>query len=691
MQDIELVRNIAFLGHGKSGKTSLAEAILHTSGKTKKLGRVDEGTSVLDFEPEEIEKNHTINNAFHNYTWKKHRVFLIDTPGDDNFINETKFASRVADNAVFVVGAVLGVKYQTQKIAGYIKDNGLPTILCINKMDRERANFEKTISEIKEQLPIEPAVCYLPIGSEDTFKGIIDVINNKAYFFDVEGSCKTGDIPEDMMEAVTSAQEELMEQVAETDDELIEKFLEDGKLNDSDLLQGLAKAVRESNLSPAVPCSAAENCGSELILNAINDFFPSPDQRPAQVGTDPKTEDLVEIAPSTDSPFSALVFKTTEDPFSGKLSIFRTFSGVMRGDSLYNASKDKTEKCSQLYIMEGKELIPVESASPGMITAAAKLKETATGDTLATEKTPVVYEGLDPIQPTMSYSVRAASRDEEDKLFTSLSKILAEDPTLKVERQEQTRETVLSGVGQRHLQIICDRIKRKYKVDLHLSTPKVPYKETIKGTARVQGKHKKQSGGRGQFADSWIEMEPLPRGGGFEFEDHIVGGVIPKQYIPAVEQGIINAAKEGVLAGYPTVDLKVKLVDGSFHPVDSSEMAFQISGSIAFKEGAKQARPTLLEPINNVTIFAPKDCVGDIVGDLNSRRGKVLGMDSEKNSEIIKAQVPMAEILEYTPDLTSITAGRGYFTTEFSHYEEVPAHIMEKITTEGKNKETGQK
>ncbi len=682
MQEFEKVRNIAFLGHGKSGKTSLAEAVLHTAGKTKKLGSVNEGTSVLDFEQEEIERDLSINNAFHNCTWKKNRIFLIDTPGDDNFINEAKFACRVADNAIFVVGAVLGVKHQTEKIAGFVKDNGLPSILCINKMDRERANFEKTVSEIKEQLPFEPAVCYLPIGSEDNFRGIVDVINNKACFFEEKGTCSTGEIPDDMTDAVAAAKEELMEQIAETDDELIEKFLEEGELSDSELQQGLSRAVREGSLSPVIPCSATKNMGTELILNAINDYLPSPDQRPSQVGTEPKTEELVEFAPSIDSPFSALVFKTTEDPFTGKLSIFRTFSGILKGDTLYNASKDKTEKCSQLYILEGKELVPVDGALPGMITAAAKLKETATGDTLASKENPLVYEGLDPIQPTMSFSIRAASRDEEDKLFSSLTKILAEDPTLRLERQDQTKETILSGVGQQHLQIICARIKRKYKVDLQLSTPKVPYKETIKGTARVQGKHKKQSGGRGQFADSWIEMEPLTRGEGFQFEDHIVGGVIPKQYIPAVEHGIVNAMKEGVLAGYPTVDLKVKLVDGSFHSVDSSEMAFQISGSIAFKEGAKQAKPTLLEPIHNLTIYTPKDCVGDVVGDLNSRRGKVLGIDSEKNTEVIKAQVPMSEILEYTPDLTSITGGRGTFTAEFSHYEEVPAHIMDKITAE---------
>ncbi|MGM0682329.1 MAG: GTP-binding protein, partial [Thermodesulfobacteriota bacterium] len=406
MQDIKAVRNVALVGHGKSGKTSLAEAILHTSGKTRKLGKVDEGTSVLDFEPEEIERNLSISNAFHNYTWKKHQIFLIDTPGDDNFINETKFACRVADNAVFVVEAGLGVKFQTEKIADYVKDNGLPSIVCVNKMDKERADFQKTISEIKEHLPLEPAMCYLPIGSEDNFKGLIDIINNKACIFDEKGGFKTDKVPEEMAETVAAAKEELMEQVAETDDELIEKFLEEGELNDSDLLLGLSKAVREGNLSPAIPCSAANNSGSELILNAINDFLSSPDLRPSQVGTKPGTEELAEVVPSTDSPFSALVFKTTEDPFSGKLSIFRTFSGVMKGDSLYNASKDKMEKCSQLYILEGKELIPAESAIPGMITAAAKLKETMTGDTLATKESPLIYEGLDPVQSTMAFSVK---------------------------------------------------------------------------------------------------------------------------------------------------------------------------------------------------------------------------------------------------------------------------------------------
>ncbi|TFG35703.1 MAG: elongation factor G, partial [Desulfobacterales bacterium] len=401
--------------------------------------------------------------------------------------------------------------------------------------------------------------------------------------------------------------------------------------------------------------------------------------RPAQVGTHPQTEDLVEMPPLPDAPFSGLVFKTTADPYAGQLTIFRVFSGTLSGDNFYNAKKDVTERFNQLFLMEGKEVRPIAEACPGMIVALAKLKETGTGDTLCTKEKAVLYEALDPIKPVMTFAVSPAKKDDEDKLFSSITKMLEEDPTLQLTRDQQTREILLSGVGQIHLQVLGDKIKRKFGVEMQLHAPKVPYKETIKGKARVQGKHKKQSGGRGQFADSWIEMEPLPRGGGFQFEDKIVGGVIPRQYIPAVEKGVIEAMEKGTLAGYPMVDVKVALVDGSFHAVDSSEMAFKISGSLAFKKAAQEANPVLLEPIMNMTIYIPGECVGDVIGDLNGRRGRVMGMDSQSNAEIVTAQVPMAEMLEYAPNLTSITGGRGTYSAEFSHYEEVPAQIAEKI------------
>ena len=679
MQDIKMIRNVALFGHGKSGKTSLAEALLFTAGKINRLGKVDDGSSVMSYDPEEIQRKLTICSSFNNYNWKKHTTYLTDTPGDDNFINETKFAARVVDNAIFTIGAVLGVKFQTEKIAAYIQDAELPTIIFLNKMDRERANFEKVVDEIKYKLPQEPAVIYLPIGAEADFKGAVDIIKGTAYFFSGDGKVKEGPIPDDMQDEADFALEQLMEQVAETDDELVEQFLEEGTIDKKDLINGLKKAVRTGKLAPVIPGSATLNFGTELLLNAITEYLPSPADRPTQVGINPQTKDLVELPPLADAPFSGLVFKTTADPYAGQLTIFRVFSGTLSGDNFYNAKKDATERFNQLFLMEGKEVRPIDEAVPGMIVALAKLKETGTGDTLCTKENPVLYEGLDPIKPVMTFAVSPSKKDDEDKLFSSISKMLEEDPTLKLTRDQQTREILLSGVGQIHLQVLGDKIKRKFGVEMQLQAPKVPYKETIKGKARVQGKHKKQSGGRGQFADSWIEMEPLQRGGGFLFEDKIVGGVIPRQYIPAVEKGIIEAMEKGAIAGYPMVDVKVALVDGSFHAVDSSEMAFKISGSLAFKKAAQESSPVLLEPIMNMAIYIPGDCVGDVIGDLNGRRGRVMGMDSQDNLEVVTAQVPMSEMLEYSPTLTSITGGRGTYTAEFSHYEEVPAQIADKI------------
>jgi len=686
MKDIKLVRNVAIFGHGKCGKTSLAEAILFTAGKFKRLGKVDNGTSILDYEPEEINRNLTISSSFSNYSWDKHQVIITDTPGDDNFINEAKYAARIADSAIFTVGAVLGVKHQTVKIADYVAQAGLPAIICINKMDRERANFGKTLNEIQDQVPLDAAICYLPIGAEDNFKGAVDIIQGKAYLFDESGKIKEDDIPDDMAEEIEMAKETLMEQVAETDDDLIEKFLEEGELGIEDLAEGLSKAVKAGTLCPVIPVSATANLGTQLLLDAVNKYLPCPAERPSQVGTNPQNDEMVEFAPSADAPFSALIFKTMADPYAGQLTILRIFSGELSGDNFYNASKDNSEKFSQILMLEGKETVPVDKAGPGMIVALAKLKDTTTGDSICAKDNPVIYDGLDPIEPVMSFAVTTAQKDDEDKLFSSITKMLVEDPTLKLTRQEQTKEILLSGVGQIHLLILSERIKRKFGVELTLKTPQVPYLETIKGSARVQGKHKKQSGGRGQFADSWIEMEPLTSGGGFEFEDKIVGGVIPRQYIPAVEKGIIEAMAKGVIAGYPMVDVKVALVDGSFHAVDSSEMAFKISGSIAFKKAAQEAKPVLLEPIMDISINIPKECVGDIIGDLNGRRGKVMGMDSEEKGEVIQAQIPMVEILEYSPDLTSITGGRGTYSSNLSHYEEIPAQLAEKIIAEA-NKE----
>jgi elongation factor G len=680
MQDTNMVRNIAIVGHGNCGKTSLAEALLYTAGKIKRLGQVDNGSSAMDFEDEEINRNISINSSFHNYNWKKHLVFLVDTPGDDNFLNETLFATKVCDSALFIVGAVLGVKGQTIKFADFITEQKLPCLLTISKMDRERANFEKTIEEIKTQLPIAPAVVHLPIGAEDNFRGVVDIVQQKAYLFNEDGSGKVTEteIPADMKESVDFYRESLMESVAETDDDLIEKFLEEGELTTEELIEGLKKGVAAAVIAPVTVSAATLNKGTELILNAINAYMPSPEARPEIQGKNiDDTEDITR-KPVAEEKFSAIVFKTMADPYAGRLTIFRVYSGVLSGDSFYNSSKKTNERFGQLYLMEGKEQKPVDNVGPGCIVAVAKLKETVTGDTLCDGSAPIVYPRLEPLKPVISFAVGAKQGDEE-KLFSSITKMLDEDLTLRLTREQNTAEILISGVGPIHLEVLSSKIKRKYGVEMTLTTPKIPYKETIKGKARVQGKHKKQSGGRGQYGDCWIEIEPVESGSGLVFEDKIVGGVIPQTYRPAVEKGILEAMEKGVLAGYPVVDIKAALVDGSFHNVDSSEMAFKIAGSLAFKKGAQEAGLVLLEPIMEISVKVGKDNVGDVMGDLNSRRGKVMGMDSDEKYEIINAQVPMAEIQTYANDLTSMTGGLGTFSISFSHYEEVPGMIAEKI------------
>ena len=678
MQDVQQIRNVAVLGHGNSGKSSLAEALLFTAGSLKRLGKVDDGTSSMDFEPEEIKRKISIGAAFNHLSWKKNDVYLIDTPGDDNFFNETRFAAQVADSAVLTVGAVLGVRPQTEKFVDLIKEHNLPCLICVTKMDRERASFQKTVDSIRESTGLNAVVLYLPIGAEDAFRGVVDIVAGKALLFAEGGKVSVAEIPADLADEASTLRESVMEYVAETDDEMLEKFLEEGELTDEELTTGLAAGVRSGQIAPVCACASLTNLGSAVILDAIVGLLPSPDQRPARVGTHPKTGDLVERPGTAGAPFSALVFKTMADPFAGRLTIFRVVSGTLKGDTFYNATKGTAERFGQLFIMAGKEQKPVDEAVPGMVVAVAKLKETTTGDTLCVENNPVVYAAVEPLPTVISYAVSAKKGDEE-KLFSSITRLLDEDLTLKLTREQQTTETLISGVGQVHLEVIGEKIKRKFGVEMELRSPRVPYRETLKGKVTVQGRHKKQSGGRGQFGDCTIEMEPLPRGEHFQFVDKIVGGVIPQQYRPAVEKGIIEAMDRGVIAGYPFVDLKVSLVDGSYHTVDSSEMAFKVAGSLAFKKGVVQANPVLLEPIMEVEVHVPKDYVGDVMGDLNSRRGRVLGMDSTARYEVINAHVPQAEVLLYALDLTSMTGGRGTFTTRFSHYEEVPAMIAEKI------------
>ena len=686
MQDTSMVRNLAILGHGSSGKSSLAEAMLYTAGKLKRLGKIDDGNSAMDYDDEEIARKISINSSFENFTWNKTTVYLIDTPGDDSFYNETIFASKVSDSAIFTIGAVLGVKGQTIKFADLIAENTIPSMIVVNKMDRERADFDKTINEIKEQLPLNPVVIQLPIGSEQNFKGMVDLISGKAYLFDAEGkgTMTEIEIPAEMADDVEMYREGLMESIAETDDNLIEKFLEEGELTEEDLKAGLKKGVIAGEVSPVCVCSATLNYGTTAILDIINDYLPAPSDLEPKIGMRIDGEDEVELKPDNDAPLSAFVFKTMADPYAGRLTIFRVYSGTLSGDTFYNANKKTSERFGSLFVIEGKGQRQVKSAGPGMIVAVAKLKDTTTGDTLCSTDNPVMLEAPEPLAPVISYAVSAKKGDEE-KLFSSITRMLDEDLSLKMTRQQQTGEVLVSGMSQVHIEVVGSKIMRKFGVQMELSLPKIPYMETIRRTARVQGKHKKQSGGRGQFGDCWIEISPIP-GEKFEFVDKIVGGVIPQQYRPAVEKGIIESMERGVLAGYPVIDVKVVLDDGSFHAVDSSEMAFKIAGSLAFKKAAPMAGLVLLEPIMDMVVKVGKDNVGDVMGDLNSRRGKVMGMDSSAKYEIISAQVPLAEVQTYANDLTSMTGGLGMFTVEFSHYEEVPAQISEKIV-EARNAE----
>lgn len=682
-EKIESLRNIALVAHSGAGKTSLAEAMLYNGGSIKRQGRIEDGNTAMDFEPEELKRTSSISSGFHQYEWKKHTVTLIDTPGDQNFFSDTLICQQGADGIVVVIDAVDGIKVQTERAWEFAKDFNQPCVIFINKLDRERADFSRAFQEAAEIFDPKPIILQLPIGAEADFKGVVDLISGKAYIYDGDGKAKKSEIPADMQEQYESDRENLIENIAEADDELIERYLEGEEISEEDLRAALRKGTLAHTFVPVVCGSATQNIGIDLLANLIVDALPTPIDRGPRLGTDPASGSEVERAPDAEAPFSGFVIKTLADPYAGRLTIFRVVSGTIGADgTFYNASKETRERFNQLLTITGKEQKPATGAGPGSIVAVAKLKETLTGHTLCDENAKIVYKCVDPLPSLMSFAISAKSKGDEDKIFISLSKLLEEDPSLKLDRLAETKEILLSGLGQIHIETTVEKLKRKFNVEAVLNTPKVPYRETIKKKVRVQGRHKKQTGGHGQFGDCWIQLEPLPRGKGFEFVDAVVGGVIPRTYIPAVEKGVIEASQKGVLAGFPCVDFKVTLDDGSYHAVDSSEMAFKIAGSLAYKKAAEEAQPVLLEPIMNVTITTPEDFMGDIMGDLNGRRGRVLGMDSAGKNQVIKANVPMAEFLTYAPDLRSMTGGRGIYTMEFSHYDEVPAHIAEKIVEE---------
>ena len=682
-EKVECLRNIAFVAHGGAGKTSLAEVMLFNTGVTNRLGRVDDENTLMDFEPEELKRHISLSSAFHQYSWKKHTISLIDTPGDQNFFSDTRLCMQAADGTVVVIDAVDGVKVQTEQAWDFIDEFNLPSVIFINKLDRERSDFFRTFKDAEKCFKPKPIITQLPIGSEAGFKGVIDLISMKAFTYDTKGKATKIDIPNDMQDQVEEEREVLVENVIESDDKLLERYLDGESLSDDEIINVLRKGTLTRAFVPVLCGSATKNIGIDLLQDFFVNCMPSPLDRHPWIAADDTGETQIECTADPDGPFYGFVFKTVADPFAGRLSIFRVVSGTLGADgTFYNVNKSTNERYNQLLRLAGKEQKQINQAGPGSIVAMAKLKETATGDTLCNEGRKVKFKCAEPLPDLISFALEPKSKGDEDKIFTSLSKLLEEDVALKLTRNPETKQILLSGLGQIHIEVTIEKLKRKYNVDVRLNAPKVPYKETITKTVRVQGRHKKQTGGHGQFGDCWIRLDPLPKGKGFEFVNKIVGGAIPRQYIPAVEKGIIESARKGILGGFPCIDFQVTLDDGSFHAVDSSEMAFKIAGSLAFRKAAAEAGPVLLEPIMNISITTPDEYMGDIMGDLNSRRGRVLGMDSKGKNQIIKANVPMTEFLTYAPELRSITGGRGIFTMEFSHYDEVPAQISQKLLEE---------
>lgn len=673
------IRNLALVGHGGSGKTTLAEAMLFNTGAITRFGKVEEGNTTTDYDPEEIRRQFSINASLAPCEFNNHKINVIDTPGYADFIGEVYGALRAADIAGIVVDAVSGLEVQTERVWGIADEYDLAKLVIVNRMDKENANFDETLRVLQEVYTDKVTPIQLPIGAEAGFKGVVDVIKQRAY---VTSGSKTAteDIPGDMADAATSAREALIERVAESDDALMEKYLEEGELSDAEFMSGLKKAIASGQVIPVTCTAAATSTGIESLLNTAVDYLPSPADRGPVTGLDPKTEADVERKPAESEPMTALVFKTVADPYVGKLSYFRVFSGSFKANSTTaNASRGKKERVGHIFVARGKVTEDVPEIPAGDIGAVAKLADTMTGDTLCDEGKAVIFPAIKFPEPLISVAASAKSKGDEEKLGTSLNRLAEEDPTLSVRRDTETHQTVLSGMGDMHLDIINERLKRKFGVEAQLSAPRIPFKETIKGTASVQGRHKKQSGGRGQFGDVWIKVEPNQRGEGFEFVDQIVGGVVPQQYRPAVEKGIREVMEHGILAGYPVVDLKVTLYDGSYHAVDSSEMAFKIAGSLALKKGFMEAKPVLLEPIMKVDVTVPDQYMGDVIGDLSSRRGKPLGSDPRGRNMVISALVPLAEMATYASTLRSITSGRGAYHMEFDHYEEVPSDTAKKI------------
>jgi elongation factor G len=677
--DIAKIRNVAFAGHGGVGKTSLVEAILFGCSATTRLGKVDDGTTTTDFDPDEIKRKISLNTAVAFCDHKGHRLNLIDTPGYGDFVADARAGLRVAGAAVVVVDAVAGVQVQTEKVWKFANDYNLPRAIVINRLDRERADFYRTLESLQKRLKGRLVPLQLPIGSESGFAGVVDLIAMRA-LVSADGKVKDGEIPGDLTESAKSYREKLTEAAAETDDDLLAKYLEEGSIGETEMLEALRKAIMSGGVVPVLCAAATRNIGVAPLLDLIVKEFPSPADQGEMEGTDPRTKAAARRAPDPKAPFCAMVFKTISDPHVGKLSVFRVYSGTLRSDSqVFNAGRESRERIGHLGWLSGKTQKAVEALGPGEIGVVAKLKDTLTGDTLSDEAHPIVLPGITFPEPAISFAIQPKTRGDEDKISTALHRMAEEDPTLHHHYDPETKQLLVSGMGQLHVEVVVERMKRKYNVEVSLLPPRIPYKETVKGRAEVQGKYKKQTGGRGQYGDTWLRIEPMARGGGFEFVDDIFGGAIPRNFIPSVEKGVRDCMKRGIFAGYPVVDLKVTLYDGSYHDVDSSDMAFQIAASMGLQKGFMDAKPCLLEPVMNVEVTAPSEGAGDVIGDLNGRRGRIAGMEPAGDVVAVRAQVPMSEMLTYESTLRSMTGGRGGYSMEFSHYEEVPSQLAEKV------------
>jgi elongation factor G len=676
------IRNVALLSHQGAGKTSLAEFMLFASGAIQRLGSVKDGTTTSDYDPIEVERHIGINLSMLPVQWKETKVNVIDTPGYADFVGEVRSGLRVADGAVIVVCAASGVEVGTEQMWNDAESAELPRLLFVNKMDRDNADFFTTLKAIQAKLAPKCLAVQLPIGSQSDFRGIVDLVTMKAY---TGAGSEEAEIPDELREQAGASREKLVEAAVEIDDELINKYLEGEFIDNEQIVAAIKKSTLGGKLVPVFAGSALQGTGVRQLLDGFCQYLPVPEERGAVVARNVSAGSEEEIRPDPEAPFCGLVFKTSADPYVGKLSYFRVYSGTISGNSqIWNASKNSVERIGQVFAMSGKNQQTVPQVTAGDIGAVAKLGVTTTGDTLCAREHPVILPGIEFPKANFSMAIQPVAKNDLDKMSTVLPRICEEDPSLQTRREADTSEFIISGMGDNHLEIVREKIRRKFGVEVKLDLPKVPYKETITVPTKAEYKHKKQTGGHGQYGHVLLELEPLARGGGFEFEEKIVGGAIPQNYIPSVEKGVNEAKQEGVLAGYPVVDVKVSLYDGSFHPVDSSDIAFKIAGAQALKKGLSQGQPVLVEPIMKLTITVPESYTGDITSDLNTKRGRVLGMNPVNGVNIIDAQAPYAELVRYALNLRSLTQGRGTFVMEFDHYEEVPAHLSQKIIAEKK-------